>query len=50
MDPTTRDFVRINGKPYEREPLDAAWISALARRPGRRRAKPYRLSVPSTVP
>ncbi len=26
MDPTTRDFVRINGKPYEREPLDAAWI------------------------
>ena len=26
MDPRTRDFVRINGKPYEREPLDAAWI------------------------
>ncbi len=26
MDPKTRDFVRINGKPYEREPLDAAWI------------------------
>ncbi|HXR12719.1 MAG TPA: hypothetical protein VN770_10520 [Gaiellaceae bacterium] len=26
MDPRTRDFVRINGKRYEREPLDAAWI------------------------
>ena len=26
MDPKTRDFVRINGRPYEREPLDAAWI------------------------
>ena len=28
MDPKTRDFVRINGKRYEREPLDAAWILA----------------------
>jgi hypothetical protein len=26
MDPRTRDFVRINGRPYRREPLDAAWI------------------------
>jgi hypothetical protein len=28
MDPRTRDFVRINGKPYLREPLDAEWILA----------------------
>jgi hypothetical protein len=26
MDPRTRDFVRINGRPYMREPLDAGWI------------------------
>jgi hypothetical protein len=26
MDPRTRDFVRINGRPYMREPLDASWI------------------------
>lgn len=26
MDPRTRDFVRINGRPYERDPLDATWI------------------------
>ena len=26
MDPRTRDFVRVNGRPYEREPLDEAWI------------------------
>ena len=26
MDPRTRDFVRINGRPYVREPLDARWI------------------------
>lgn len=26
MDPTTRDFVRINGRPYQRELLDAGWI------------------------
>jgi hypothetical protein len=26
MDPRTRDFVRINGRPYRREPLDARWI------------------------
>ena len=26
MDPRTRDFVPIAGKPYRREPLDAAWI------------------------
>jgi hypothetical protein len=26
MDPRTRDFVRIHGRPYLREPLDAAWI------------------------
>ena len=26
MDPRTRDFVRINGRPYQRRPLDAEWI------------------------
>jgi hypothetical protein len=26
MDPRTRDFVKVNGKPYTREPLDEAWI------------------------
>jgi hypothetical protein len=26
MDPRTRDFVKVNGKPYTRAPLDAAWI------------------------
>jgi hypothetical protein len=26
MDPRTRDFVRVNGKPYSRRPLDADWI------------------------
>jgi len=26
MDPTTRDFVPINGRRYQREPLDAEWI------------------------
>jgi hypothetical protein len=26
MDPHTRDFVKVNGKPYTREPLDADWI------------------------
>jgi len=34
MDPRTRDFVRMNGRSYEREPLDAEWI--LARFPPRR--------------
>jgi hypothetical protein len=28
MDPRTRDFVKINGKPYQREPLDTAWVLA----------------------
>jgi hypothetical protein len=28
MDPRTRDFVRINGRRYEREPLDRDWILA----------------------
>jgi hypothetical protein len=28
MDPRTRDFVRINGRSYAREPLDAEWILA----------------------
>jgi hypothetical protein len=36
MDPRTRDFVPINGRSYEREPLDAAWI--LARFPADLRA------------
>jgi hypothetical protein len=26
MDPRTRDFVKLNGKPYTRAPLDAQWI------------------------
>jgi hypothetical protein len=26
MDPRTRDFVKINGKPYTRELLDSRWI------------------------
>jgi hypothetical protein len=26
MDPRTRDFVQINGRPYQREPLDEQWI------------------------
>ena len=26
MDPRTRDFVRINGRSYLREPFDSAWI------------------------
>jgi hypothetical protein len=26
MDPRTRDFVRINGRPYQRKLLGAAWI------------------------
>ena len=28
MDPRTRDFVRVNGRPYLREPLGEAWILA----------------------
>jgi hypothetical protein len=28
MNPKTGDFVLINGRPYTREPLDAAWILA----------------------
>jgi hypothetical protein len=26
MDPKTRDFVRINGRPYQRPRLDARWV------------------------
>jgi hypothetical protein len=26
MDPRTRDFVRVNGRSYVREPFDAGWI------------------------
>jgi hypothetical protein len=36
MDPRTRDFVRINGRSYVREPLDTCWI--LARFPADREA------------
>ena len=36
MDPRTRDFVRVNGRSYLREPLDARWI--LDRFPGDRAA------------
>jgi hypothetical protein len=28
MDPRTRDFVKVNGRSYRREPLDAEWILA----------------------
>jgi hypothetical protein len=28
MDPKTRDFVKVNGRPYQREPLDEHWILA----------------------
>jgi hypothetical protein len=28
MDPRTRDFVRLNGRPYQREPLGADWVLA----------------------
>jgi hypothetical protein len=28
MDPRSRDFVKIGGRDYRREPLDAAWILA----------------------
>ena len=26
MDPRTRDFVLVGGKPYRIRPLDAAWV------------------------
>ncbi len=26
MDPRTRDFVRVNGRSYLREPLDPGWV------------------------
>ena len=26
MDPRSRDFVRVGGRPYEREPLGTAWV------------------------
>jgi hypothetical protein len=26
MDPRTRDFVKLNGRSYERDPLDEQWI------------------------
>jgi hypothetical protein len=26
MDPTTRDYALVNGRPYRLQPLDAAWI------------------------
>jgi hypothetical protein len=38
MDPKTRDFVRINGRPYLRALLDADW--ALARFPANLDAVP----------
>ena len=34
MDPRTRDFVKVGGKPYRRDPLDAQWI--LSRFPAER--------------
>jgi hypothetical protein len=26
MDPRTRDYIKVGGRPYNREPLDADWI------------------------
>jgi hypothetical protein len=26
MDPKSRDFVKVGGRPFRREPLDAAWV------------------------
>jgi hypothetical protein len=26
MDPRTRDFVKVGGREYRRDPLDAAWV------------------------
>jgi hypothetical protein len=26
MDPRTRDFVKLNGRPYQREQLDEHWV------------------------
>jgi hypothetical protein len=26
MDPRSRDFVKVGGRPYRREPLDASWV------------------------
>jgi hypothetical protein len=26
MDPRTRDYVKVGGRPYRRKPLDLAWI------------------------
>jgi hypothetical protein len=26
MDPRSRDFVKVGGRPYRRKPLDAAWV------------------------
>jgi hypothetical protein len=26
MDPRSRDFVKVGGRPYRRQPLDAAWV------------------------
>jgi hypothetical protein len=26
MDPRSRDFALVNGRPYRRRPLDAAWV------------------------
>jgi hypothetical protein len=28
MDPRSRDFVKVGGRPYRREPLDAEWVLA----------------------
>ena len=47
MDPRTRDFVRINGRPYEREPLDAAWI--LERFPAPTFSRPWRVALQSSA-
>jgi hypothetical protein len=46
MNPRTGDFVYVNGRPYTREPLDAAWV--LARFPPERRGSEWNLSQASS--
>ena len=52
MDPRTRDFVKIDGRSYEREPLDAEWILAAGRQisPPRGRRAMIRCAHQSATP
>ena len=47
MDPRTRDFVKINGRPYQRQALDAEWI--LARWPADLAAAQRRVTARATA-